>query len=155
MENFFLPERQGQNTALTVVCVPYSLDRREAVMIPAADVKAALAIEVDWHAALQELASCRANTAYIRQSRPDSGLEIQVKVSKPVLLSSLSGYNTSSRRQTRVGHRTRLATPLSRASPMSSEYGTYRRVKARLLPWFSGQRALNLSSSSLLALASR
>ena len=29
--------------------------------------------------------------------------------------------------------------------PLSSEYGTYKAIKARFWPWFSGQKILDLS----------
>ena len=65
-----LIESKGQNLALTALCVPYSLQgSRRTVM-----TKLRKRSE-----AIMELMKCRANMAHVRKSRPDPGLDFQVK----------------------------------------------------------------------------
>ena len=58
----FLPERQGHNLTLTVVCLPRSLGSGPSDLLETSSTKQPA-----------ELARCRANMALTRQARPEFG----------------------------------------------------------------------------------
>ena len=114
--------------------------------------------------ALSPQGRCRENMAHIRQSRPDSGLDFQVKVLRSFWKAQQWGVKyvshgasnpyseptkrpsvrTQSSQRVCVKQLTQAETPVI-TGPLSREYGTYKTVKIRGWPWLSGKSPENVS----------